>query len=560
MSSKHALALAAASLLAACSGKTGADAGPPCPGGCPLHETCVGGSCQCIAGWRACPADGGSVCTEVLADEQNCGACGQVCPSAESCLNGSCECVPPSVPCGPDGGGCASLQTDPNNCGACGQACLPNEQCVGALCNCPSGFTLCGLPDGGQVCTDLSSDPNNCGACASGCDGGNCVCDQSPLPGDAGPRQVCSAPIAGEPGLCVCSGTLTACGPNGSDCVDTNSDPQNCGGCGKLCPTGSCAGGVCLCSAPYTKCASTGVCADLTTDPHNCGQCSKDCTLLLPGATCENSSCTCALDAGTGSICAPPGGVAACVDPQSDPQNCGGCNRGCNLPTTACASGHCACPGQEQLCGSAGSQTCVSLTSDPVNCGSCGYDCTAAYAAGAGCSQGSCGCTDVQDLCLTQLSPLSCTCEPASGGGACHQPTLTFNDVAPILTDSTSLLGCATSGCHSAAAHAGGLDLSSPQAAYGGLLGSPDAGATGGICDGGPNGAFGNLPSIACPCTARVVPGSPASSLLIQLVRDSAFCAGAQPMPIDADGGFHALSPCQVQLLTSWIQQGAVGP
>ncbi|MHB8418941.1 MAG: hypothetical protein ACYDCL_12760 [Myxococcales bacterium] len=559
MSSKIRTAFAAALALAACSSNPGADAGAFCDGGCPLNESCVSGSCQCLTGFLPCTIDGGQACVDVLLDKGNCGACGQACPQAEDCLDGTCQCVSPSVLCGSgaDGGGvCSDFETDPQNCGACGQPCLPNETCVGALCNCPSGDTLCDLPDGGQVCTDLSSDPQNCGACASDCDGGSCVCD--PV------TQICAPSFSGGPGVCGCSSSYpTPCPPNGA-CVDTNGDPQNCGSCGNVCPTGICASGVCACTAPYTNCPSgsgSNVCTDLETDPRHCGGCGNDCTLLgVSGAACQNKTCTCPLDAGSGTICS-ENGAAACVDVASDPQNCGHCGSPCNPPTTACASGQCACPGQDQLCGAAGAQACVSLTTDPLNCGSCGYDCSVSYAADAGCNQGSCGCSDVQTLCITQRAPPACGCEAASGAGACVQPTLAFADVAPILTDATSLLGCATSGCHSAAAHAGGLDLSTAAAAYAGLLGSPDAGPSAGSCgDAGPNGTFGNVPSTACPCTARVVPGVPSSSFLIQVVRDSAFCAAGQPMPIDSDGGFHPLSACQVQLLTTWVQQGAVGP
>ncbi len=557
--------LAAASLsllLAACPGKGGGnDAGAGCPGGCPIHETCTAGTCQCLAGWITCPsADAGQACTEVQADNRNCGACGTVCPAGETCLGGTCSCTAAQCP-GPDGGlTCSDLQSDPANCGECGQACPPNETCVGAFCQCPSGNSLCPLPDGGAVCTDLSTDPNNCGQCAALCDGGDCQCDPQ--------TQVCSAPAEGEPGVCTCLGTLTACGANGGDCVDTNSDPQNCGGCGQVCPTGNCAGGTCACTLPYHECPAAGgkVCTDWEQDVHNCGSCGNDCALQggnLPGITCANGECGCAADGGgganSGTICQ-SGGAPACVDLTSDPVNCGKCGNACLAPTTACQNGNCSCPSPQQLCGGTGASSCVDVTSSATNCGACGNDCTAVYAAQSTCAQGHCGCSDKQVLCLDGLSPLACSCEAADGGGACVQPKIAFSDVAAILTDATSAYGCAT--CHSQSAHQGGLDLSSPSAAYGALLGGGDGGSgPPGACDGGPGGGFGAVPSEACPCTARVVPGLPGNSFLIQTLTDSpSLCAGAQPMPVDADGGFHALSPCQIQLLTVWIAQGAVGP
>ncbi|MHB1846852.1 MAG: hypothetical protein ACYCWW_18685 [Deltaproteobacteria bacterium] len=537
---------------AACPGKgSSADAGIECPGGCPLHETCVAGACQCEVNFKACPGvDGGTSCVETAQDPANCGGCGVVCPGSEACLGGSCQCNAAQCP-GIDGGlVCSDLQSDPANCSQCGEACPQNEQCVGGLCQCQNGNTICPLPDGGVICADLSTDPNNCGGCALGCDGGNCQCDPA--------TQACVAPAPGAPGACTCQGTLTPCGANGGGCVDTNSDPNNCGGCGLLCPTGNCAGGVCLCESPYPKCGTD--CTSLSSDVHHCGACGNDCTLGpgagLSGVSCSQGSCVCALGggAGAGSICA-SGSGGACVDLSSDPNHCGHCQTVCEAPITSCANGNCACPPPTQLCSSGGSASCTDLTRDQSNCGSCGNACATTFAQGSTCNLSRCACTDVQVLCISQTSPLGCACEAADGGGACQQPKLAFADVAPILTDSSTLLGCATSGCHSAQSHAGGLDLSTAQAAYAGLLGSADGGAAS-TCDGGPTGGFGSVPSKACPCTARVVPGVPSSSYLLQTLSGPPSCGGL-PMPIDADGGFHSLSACELQLLDVWVSQGA---
>jgi hypothetical protein len=77
------------------------------------------------------------------------------------------------------------------------------------------------------------------------------------------------------PGFVLCSGV----------CVDTLSDPRNCGGCGLMCPDGSiCSGGTCIpwdpcegviCAAPFICCY--GACVDITSDPYNCGGCGLFC-------------------------------------------------------------------------------------------------------------------------------------------------------------------------------------------------------------------------------------------------------------------------------------------
>lgn len=84
-----------------------------------------------------------------------------------------------------------------------------------------------------------------------------------------------------DSGLCV--GAQVACG---GLCVDTQSDVQNCGGCGIAC-TGAalCSGGVC-CGALFDVCG--GACVDLTNDPRHCGVCGLACP---QGTECSLGAC-----------------------------------------------------------------------------------------------------------------------------------------------------------------------------------------------------------------------------------------------------------------------------
>ncbi len=71
------------------------------------------------------------------------------------------------------------------------------------------------------------------------------------------------------------------------ECVDTSSDPLNCGACGRVCAAGTtCAAGVCVCAAGLINCS--GVCVNVQTDGANCGACANLCG---PGELCAAGFC-----------------------------------------------------------------------------------------------------------------------------------------------------------------------------------------------------------------------------------------------------------------------------
>src|SRR5262249_43249386 len=110
-------------------------------------------------------------------------------------------------------------------------------------------------------------------------------------------------------------------------CIDTNFDPENCGGCGLLADGGgpypdgglppsphicsdvrsACINGSCFCpnnllycppgswnSAAGSNQTNAGVCLNDTDDALNCGGCGNDCgSLYADGGICQFATCNC---------------------------------------------------------------------------------------------------------------------------------------------------------------------------------------------------------------------------------------------------------------------------
>jgi hypothetical protein len=208
----------------------------------------------------------------------------------------------------------------------------------------------------------------------------------------------------GTPSLQDCCG-LKLCG---SSCVDLARDQNNCGACGNVCPPGRpCGDGVignqiqCGCPGRLLLCPNENgppTCVDPWSDPHNCGTCGMQCK------GCNQFGC-CLLRMDW-TMCADQ----RCVDGLHDRNNCGSCDVKC-APGAGCCNGFCdtgfsdaACPCGPCVTGfhciSAGycgclpgevicgnnNSHCLALASDPANCGACGNAC----AQGSVCSNGAC--------------------------------------------------------------------------------------------------------------------------------------------------------------------------
>lgn len=362
-------------------------------GVCPTGQICLDGSCQlspCRPGETPC----NSACVNLNEDAKHCGGCNTACKDGERCASGKCVTSCPSSTSTVCGSSCIDVQSNRNHCGACNNTCADGQICFGGQCvlSCPKSAPACGL-DGqktccsgtccNDTCLDLQSNSRHCGACNKPCAGGSlcfqgqCVLtcpDSAPLCGPTGQKTCC-------PNSC-CNGA----------CIDTQTNPTNCGSCGNACPKGQvCSLGHCKLSCPNgtARCGTTekqvccdgtccnNACINIQTDRRHCGACN----ILCPdGHVCVNGQCVLSCPQNSPK-CGPPGQEVCCpgaccnnrcVDTKFDPQHCGQCNQGCTQGQ-ACVSGQCqfACPPAQKLCGT----ECVNIQVNPLHCGGCNKAC-----------------------------------------------------------------------------------------------------------------------------------------------------------------------------------------
>jgi hypothetical protein len=135
------------------------------------------------------------------------------------------------------------------------------------------------------VGTAWAARPDRCGAFCRGCSTkaqrNQCLAACRACNGN-------TSRLCGSCGNYYCCPTGKAC-CNGT-CTSVNSDANNCGACGNVCPASApfCIQGTCsglVCGGGSTNCG--GYCAFLAYDPYNCGACGFVC----PGVGCTNGVC-----------------------------------------------------------------------------------------------------------------------------------------------------------------------------------------------------------------------------------------------------------------------------
>lgn len=132
-----------------------------------------------------------------------------------------------------------------------------------------------------------NSHPNAAGTLLTACVMYQALTGTTPQLPDPPPLGV-PAEVAAQ--LCAIAEGGVRCNAGQSECDGTCVpwDVQNCGACGAACDPGDpCRRGTCGCDQGRTGCE--GLCVDTQADPDNCGGCGLGCQ----GASCEDSTCVC---------------------------------------------------------------------------------------------------------------------------------------------------------------------------------------------------------------------------------------------------------------------------
>ena len=261
-----------------CAGKSAGDACAAAnyQGTCVTTGSALVCTGTCSAGFANCDGNLAANGCEInlLADNMNCGSCGNVCPSGRACANGVCVPIDQACVSKSAGDACSAA----NFTGIC----TPNGTTLTCVGTCTPGFANCNgvMADGCEI--NLLIDSRNCGVCGANCQAIGATCQSGVcVTSDAlcsGKNVGATCTGANYSGICTVTGsTMTCVGTcaagfancdgslvNGCE-VNTRNDTSNCGTCGNACETGmACVNGICTCPSGTHFCPDLG-CIPATT-------------------------------------------------------------------------------------------------------------------------------------------------------------------------------------------------------------------------------------------------------------------------------------------------------
>jgi Cys-rich repeat protein len=304
-------------------------------------------------------------------------------------------------------------------------------KCVQCMSNadCPAGFT-CGSDERCAGClsdldcradTDSSARPSDDGGDGDASTGG-LTCGKVSQKCEG-----CTADLDCPPGS-VCDRETTLCMPG---CTAAQRCPSDALCCDKKCISSDRTCEIMPCPQGWGDC--NGVKADgcetkLNSVDH-CLDCSTSCMRPNQASVCGVDGCMWGDCADGFYDCNGPMWMDGCeVDGRNDINNCGGCNKHCVNPhgSTSCSAKVCkpVCSAGFEMCGGDPALGCIDPKSDPANCGMCGHVCKGGGT--GGCTGGTCICPDTKPPNDMSCNDAAVICGPYGWVGSMDRLCLCF--------------------------------------------------------------------------------------------------------------------------------------